>query len=351
MSRLFALCLALLAGCASNLTSVPGQNLAKGVVQPSPVAAAVRVGAKANLLHQGKRLKFDVWIEADSTRGRLDALGPFGTPLATVIWQDSSWKAWLPGQATLLRGSGSSVNLPVLGLKEINPEALVAPLLGRVLPRTGSVRAAAANAGLTLVLPSEHPPTWSLLIDKTTGLPQRRQTLLDGREVEGLSFHRWRKEGEILVPGTIDRTTPDGQLLQLELNDWSRIPSIPTEHLNLVLQSPIDTITLARNQRGQTVYRIRAVGDGGDSTSVVLSGSHAMLEAPVDDPTFLTGDDTLDQDDESEDSDSTTIEEESGTEAPDLRKSDSPAGDSKASGNQPSDKPKPIIPVKRARKP
>lgn len=289
MKRIALSCaLALLAGCASSVRNPAGQSLTKGEVVASPVATAVRVGSKANLLHQGKRLKFEVWIEADSSKGRLDALGPFGTPLATVIWADSSWKAWLPGQSTLLRGTGPSVNLPVLGLKDIRPANLVAPLLGRVLPVSGRVKTVTAGNGQVLVLPAVADPAWSLLIDAATGLPSRRQILQAGRETEGLTFHDWKRHGDILVPGTIDRTTPDGQLLELEQSDWSQIPSVPEEHLQLRLNGTVDTITLARNERGQTVYRIRAAGaNGGDTTSVVISGPHGFGEAPVDDTTSV----------------------------------------------------------------
>lgn len=276
--------LALLAGCASSVRNPAGQRLAQGEVVASPVAAAVRVGSKANLLHQGKRLKFEVWIEADSSKGRLDALGPFGTPLATVIWVDSSWKAWLPGQSTLLRGTGPSVNLPVLGLKDIRPANLIAPLLGRVLPVSGRVKTVAAGNGQVLVLPAVADPTWSLLMDASTGLPARRQVLQAGRETEGLTFHDWKRHGDILVPRTIDRTTPDGQLLELEQTDWSALPSVPDEHLQLRLNGNVDTITLARNERGQMVYRIRAAGtNGGDTTSVVISGPHGFGDAPLED--------------------------------------------------------------------
>ncbi len=288
MKRMALTCaLALLAGCASSVRNPAGQRLAQGEVVASPVATAVRVGSKANLLHQGKRLKFDVWIEADSSKGRLDALGPFGTPLATVIWADSSWQAWLPGQSTLLRGTGPAVNLPVLGLKDIRPANLVAPLLGRVLPPTSKrVKTVAAGKGEVLVLPAVADPTWSLMLDASTGLPKRRQFLKAGRETEGLTFHDWKRHGKILVPGTIDRTTPDGQLLQLEQTDWSELASVPDEHLQLRLKGNVDTITLARNERGQTVYRIRAAGaNGGDTTSVVISGPHGFGDAPLEDTT------------------------------------------------------------------
>lgn len=285
MKRIALVCaLALLAGCAASVRNPAGQRLAAGEVVASPVATAVRVGSKANLLHQGKRLKFEVWIEADSSKGRLDALGPFGTALATVIWADSSWKAWLPGQSTLLRGTGPAVNLPVLGLKDIRPASLVAPLLGRVLPTSGRVKTVAAGNGQVLVLPAVPDPTWSLMMDASTGLPVRRQVLHAGRETEGLTFHDWKRHGDILVPGTIDRTTPDGQLLELEQTEWSRLASIPDEHLQLRLNGNVDTITLARNERGQMVYRIRAAGaNGGDTTSVVISGPHGFGDAPLED--------------------------------------------------------------------
>jgi hypothetical protein len=286
--------MAFLSGCAPQLTSVSGQDLAKGLITPSPLASAVRVGSKANLLHQGKRLKFDVWIEADSSKGRLDALGPFGTPLATVIWQDSSWKAWLPGQGTLVRGTGSAINLPVLGLREVRPAALVAPLLGRTLPTKGPVRTVSQPGTETMVLPDSANPTWSLLM-ASNGLASRRSTLLHGREIEGLTFHRWKRYGDVLVPRTIDRTTPDGQLLQLEVDEWNAIAEVPTAHLQLVFRSPVDTITLTRNARGQPVYRIKtAVANGSDSVTVLRSETRGMLDAPFLETETLPEDSLLD---------------------------------------------------------
>lgn len=303
-----SLALALLAGCAPKLTSVQGQDLASGRITPSVHAPAVRVGSKANLLHQGKRFKFDVWIEADSSKGRLDALGPFGTPLATLLWQDSSWQAWLPGQGTLVRGVGGSINLPVLGLKDVRPAALVAPLLGRTLPVSGPIRTTKRTGVETMILPDTADPTWSLLL-ATTGLPSRRSTLLHGREVEGLTFHRWKRYGDILVPRTIDRTTPDGQLLQLEVEEWTLLPEVPAAHLQLIFQAPVDTITLTKNARGQSVFRIRtAVGNGSDSTSVLPAETSELLDAspleaePSPDDSLLESD-TLEQD-------STEIDEE-----------------------------------------
>lgn len=285
--------------CAPTLTSAPGRKLAEnGTITAVPLANAIRVSSKANLLHQGKRLKFDVWIEADSAQGRLDALGPFGTPLATVIWKDSSWKAWLPGQGTLLRGTGNAMNLPVLGLKEIRPADLIAPLLGRVFPRVGPLRVNPVVGSQTMILPDSPNPTWSLLIDPATGLPSRRQTLSQGREVEGLSFYRWSRQGDVLVPGTIDRTTPDGQLLQFEVQEWKTIPEVPATHLDLVFHNPVDTITLTKNARGQPVYRIRtAVGNGFDSATVLRSDIRGMAEAPLQETELqpidtLSGDET-----------------------------------------------------------
>ena len=290
MTRLAVLvAAAFLVGCASSVVNPAGQKLTQGEIVATPVATAVRVGSKANLLHQGKRFKFDVWIEADSSKGRMDALGPFGTPLATVIWSDTTWKAWLPGQSTLLRGTGRSVNLPVLGLREIRPTTLVAPLLGRVLPTSGKVKTKQADKNTFLVLPDVPDPTWSLLIDAPSGLPKRRQILQSGRETEGLTFVDWKDHGGILIPGTIDRTTPDGQLLQLEQSEWTALPSVPAEHLELKLGGNVDTITLARNERGQAVYKIRTAGsNGGDTTSVVISGTHGFGDAPFDDSTSVS---------------------------------------------------------------
>ena len=300
---LFVLGIGGLSGCAPAVLNPVGQNLTKGIVETSPTAPAVRVGSKANLMNQGKRFKFDVWIEADSTKGRLDALGPFGTPLASVIWEDSAWQAWLPGQATLLRGYGNSVNLPVLGIKDIRPSQLIAPFLGRIFPHSGPVKTTSLDPTATVVSPATKDPSWTLIIDPTTGLALRKQTMKNGREIEGLTFHHWRKQGDVLVPGTIDRTTPDGQMLQLELGEWSALPAVPPEHLQFHFPNPVDTITLARNDRGQTVYKIHPALGPDDSTSVCLGGGKPSL---AQDSSYLSAD-SLDE--EPEEDDSTSVQD------------------------------------------
>jgi len=337
-SRLSLAFAASLVGCAPQLTSLSGQDLLKGRITPAPFARAIRVGSKANLLHQGKRLKFDVWIEADSSKGRLDALGPFGTPLATVIWQDSTWKAWLPGQGTLVRGTGGSINLPVLGLRDVRPSSLIAPLLGRTMPSKGPLRTISHLTTETAVMPDTADPTWSLLV-ASNGLPSRRSTLLHGREIEGITFHHWKRYGDILVPGTLDRTTPDGQLLQLEVNEWNSIAEVPAAHLQLVFHSPVDTITLTKNARGQPVYRIKtAAGNGSDSTTVLRSESHGMLEAPLLEVDSAP-EDTLSDSDADSNQDTTDVGDE-----PDDIPDEAPRASNDSTSTAPKNHPKPTPP-------
>jgi len=253
--------------CAPALRNPQGIALSQGVLQRGATVPAVRASCRATLTRAGKTFRFDVWIECDSTQGRLDALGPLDTPLASIVWTDSSWNTWLPGQSTLLRGTGPTMNLPVLDLRNVQPSLLVAPLLGRTSEVKGPIRTLPAESGQFVVLPSASDPGWALLLDAATGMPLRRQGLSQGKETEGLTFSRWKSRDGVLVPGRIVRTTPDGQILELEVRHWERLDSIPRAHTVLHVPATVDTISIGTQGNGRKVFRIRAFG--GDSAVVV----------------------------------------------------------------------------------
>lgn len=260
---------AVLCGCASQQIHNPqGIQLSRGNLTSAPLASAVRAGCSATLKKGDKTFRFDVWLETDSLLGRLDALGPFNTPLASVVWTDSAWKTWLPGQAMLLRGSGPVLNLPVLDLRDIHPSALVAPLLGRSTQVAGPVRLLPGAGSQVAVLPLVPDPTWSLTLDTRTGLPLRRQSFAHGQETEGFTYSGWKSHDGVLVPGTIIRTTPDGQVLELKVREWTKLDSLNRAHLVLRTPPRIDTITIGLQGNGRKVFRIRA--GSGDSTVVIL---------------------------------------------------------------------------------
>jgi hypothetical protein len=293
-----------LAGCAPTLKSRQGFELLHGTVEPLPTVPAVRAECRATLLRSGKTFRFDVWIECDSTHGRLDAMGPFNTPLASVVWTDSSWTTWLPGQGTLLRGSGSTMNLPVLDLRNVSPRMLVSALLGRAMSVKGPVRTLRPANGQVVVLPgtASEDPAWALLLDQSTGLPLRHQYLSQGKETEGIEYFDWKDRDGVLVPGKIVRTTPDGQILELVVRQWMRLDSVPKAHTALQVPSAVDTITVGLQGNGRKVFRIRG-GTGTDSTVVVLptGGFSGPSDFADPDSTALpddsTSDDTVETDD------------------------------------------------------
>jgi hypothetical protein len=299
-SKWLAVAAVALSGCAPALKNPQGIALTQGTVLPTPAVPAVRANCRATLNRNGKTFRFDVWIECDSTHGRLDAMGPLNTPLASIVWTDSSWKTWLPGQGTLLRGTGSAMNLPVLDLRNVSPSLLVAPLLGRSSEVKGPIHALPPAKGQIAVLPASQDPPWALLLDGATGLPLRRQGLSQGKETEGLSFFDWTDKNGILVPGKIVRTTPDGQILELEVRHWERLDSIPRSHTILKVPATTDTISIGMQENGRKVFRIRA--SGGDSAIVVLPHGGAMGPADLDSNPSL-------QDTTSEEPDDTDIED------------------------------------------
>jgi hypothetical protein len=301
--------LAVLSGCASTTLVDPrGQALAQGRSIAARSVPAARVGCAATLRRAGQTFKFDVWMEIDSISGRLDAVGPFNTPLASVVWSDSAWRAWLPGQNILLRGAGGVLNLPVLDLKEIHPTSLVSPLLGRATRVSGPVQVVPSGTEQVAILPAESNPSWGLLLDSKTGLPLRRQTLDQGKEIEGIAYSRWKPVEGVLVPQQMIRTTPDGQVLELTVKEWTRLSELPKGHLLLKPPPGIDTITVGRGENGRKVFRIRA--GTGDSTVVVLPQGAFRPAAEADsveesgvseDPDDSTGPDEGDDSDEETD--------------------------------------------------
>lgn len=283
-----------LSGCAPALRNPQGIALAQGTLQQATTVPAVRASCRATLNRSGKTFRFDVWIECDSTHGRLDAVGPLNTPLASVVWTDSSWKTWLPGQSTLLRGTGPTMNLPVLDLRNVRPALLVAPLLGRTSDVRGPIRTLPPTKGQVVVMPTSMEPGWALLLDGATGIPLRRQALSQGRETEGLSFYGWKDRDGVLVPGKIVRTTPDGQILDLEVRHWERLDSVPSSHTELHVPSTADTISIGMQGNGRKIFSIRA--SGGDSASVVLP--HPGAFGPLDlDSSAPTLDDSAEEPD------------------------------------------------------
>lgn len=258
----------------------------------------MRTGCHATLKRSGNTFRFDVWIESDTAQGRLDALGPFNTPLATVLWSDTAWTTWLPGQGTLLRGSGPTLNLPVLDLRNIQPSQLVAPLLARTLVPSRSVRALPPVHGQVAILPLVQDPGWCLLLDQKTGLPVRRQTLVQGKEIEGITYSGWKDHDGVLIPGKIVRTTPDGQILEFSVFQWERLDSIPSSHTILNLPDVLDTITIGQQGNGRKVFRIHA-GSGNDSAEMMLPSFGGFSPAP-EDTTDVPSDSTSDSLDEDE---------------------------------------------------
>ncbi len=281
-------------GCAPALKNPQGIALTQGTVQPTLAVPAVRASCRATLMRSGKTFRFDVWIECDSTQGRIDAMGPLNTALASIVWTDSSWKTWLPGQSTLLRGTGPAMNLPVLDLRNVSPSLLAAPLLGRTSEVNGPIHVLPPTNGQVAVMPATQDPAWALLLDGTTGLALRRQGLSQGKETEGLSFSDWKDRNGALVPGKIVRSTPDGQILELEVQHWERLDSFPRQHTVLHVPPGADTISIGMQENGRKVFRIRA--SGGDSAIVVLPhGSSGLGDL---DPADASLEDTADEPDD-----------------------------------------------------
>lgn len=255
-----------------------------------PSALPVRTEASGILRSKGRSLHFEAVLLADSAQGRLEAFGPFGIPLATLDWTDTTWTAWLPSQSILLKGTGDSLALPVLGLRSLRPRELVGAWLGRPLPiRSGiplrSIGSTGPVAGLVPAVPS---PSWSASLDRRTGLPAALQVLRGGLEVEKVRFAGWRPRvgTGTMVPDTLVRTTPRGDELRLVLRSWTTVPQSQVGP-PLSLPEGIDTILVERDGASRLRYLVRPAlpSDGsGDPTPAtdLLDPDEPSLESDPD---------------------------------------------------------------------
>lgn len=304
---------ALLVSCAPRQTVVwqPGVELAKSVSAPTPASEprTVRLEQKVRLRSKGRTMNFDAVLVADSTRGRMEALGPFGMSLATLVWQDTSWQLWLPSQNAMVRGSGDSLALPIVGMKTFRPRELVAPYLGRgVGSITGQpLRRVGGDKQQSLLVPIEPQPGWAIAIDRRSGLPIYKQILRNGRESERFGFGGWRLRDGLPVPDSIVRTGSDSQRIDIRLTSWETIDSLPPSVFSIQLEKPVDTIVVIQDGIGRRRFQIRPAGGAPASPAAEtfvdsLSGSDEAIDesspedstdVPEDDPSGLEEEDEL----------------------------------------------------------
>lgn len=269
--------------------ALANQTQAKGSMPPSRV---VRAETKCILKTQGRTMRFETILVADSTRGRIEAIGPFGMNLATILWQDSSWQVWLPAQGALVRGTGDSLSLPVVGLRSLRPRELVGPYLGHPLPiRTGvplrTMAPKGSGSNQAVVLPSVRAPAWSATLDRTTGLPLILQLMRDQHEVERIRFGAWRERSGTPVPDSMVRTGTEGQELTMILTGWTTMEEFPPEMLSLSLPGPVDTILVVHDGTGRQHYRVQPAAGSAltESAAETLLGSDSTsVEDEIDDP-------------------------------------------------------------------
>lgn len=251
-----------LIGCASrnNPPWPPGLALLNPAAPRAhlPPAMPVRAEASGVLVSKGRTIHFDAVVLADSTQGRLEAFGPFGIPLATVDWTDSNWTVWLPSQSILLKGTGDSLTLPVLGLRSFRPRELVGAWLGRPLPiRTGiPLRSLGADSRTVGLVPAVASPSWSASLDRRTGLPVALQVLRGGTEVERVRFAGWSQRFGAMIPDTLARTTGRGDELRLVVRTWTVLPQLPVGP-SLTLPQGVDTILVERDGASRLRYLVR----------------------------------------------------------------------------------------------
>jgi hypothetical protein len=290
-----------LIGCASRAPSPWPPGIA--LLDPSaprvhlPSALPVRAEASGILRSKGRTLHFDAVLLADSAQGRLEAFGPFGIPLATVDWTDTTWMAWLPSQSILLKGTGDSLALPVLGLRSLRPRELLGAWLGRPLPiRSGiPLRSIGSTGPVTGLVPAVPSPSWSATLDRRTGLPAALQVLRGGVEVEKVRFAGWHQRVGAMVPDTLVRTTPRGDELRLVVRTWTTVPQSqvgPT----LPLPEGIDTILVERDGASRLRYLVRpalAPDGSGDPTP-------PTDPLDLDEPSLETDPDAATDDDQTE---------------------------------------------------
>lgn len=264
-----------------------------------PPARTVRVETRCALRTLGRTMRFSSILVADSTRGRLEAVGPFGMNLATILWHDSTWEVWLPSQGALVRGTGDSLSLPVVGMRTIRPRELVGPYIGRPIPaRTGiPLRTVGGDKELVVVMPVERTPGWTLSLDRGSGLPRRMQVLREGREAERIRFASWKEHQGVPVPDSVVRTGSEGQELTLVLDSWELQDSLPASLFAFHFDKPVDTIQVVQDGAGRPRYRIRPAG----------GSPEALTETTVD--SLMDADTSEVGDDESPPSDDETIED------------------------------------------
>jgi len=261
----------LLLSCAPRQTVrwEPGIALAgsTGSISPATPPRTVRIENKVRLRAQGRVMNFETVVVADSIRGRLEALGPFGMPLATLVWRDTSWQVWLPSQGALVEGNGDSFTLPVVGLRTFRPRELVAPYLGRTLhaPSGTPLRKVGGDRNTALFLPIQPEPEWAIAIDRRTGLPQYRQILRKGSESERFRFGAWSLREGVPVPDSIVRTGRDSQEVVLRLASWESVASLPTSTFQIDLGKPVDTIRVVRDGFGRRRYSVHPAGGRGNA--------------------------------------------------------------------------------------
>lgn len=296
----------LFVSCAPRQSVVwaPGVSLANSSAGIAPVAPprTVRIESKVRLRSKERTLNFETVVVADSTRGRLEALGPFGMALATVVWEDTSWQVWLPAQGALVRGSGDSLSLPVVGMRTLRPREFLAPFLGRAIcASTGTpLRRLAQTKTTSVFVPVEPMPDWSISIDRASGLPRYRQFLRGDRESERHTYGAWSLRAGIPVPDSLVRTGRDSQQLAMRLTSWEPMDSLPAAMLVLPIEKPVDTILVVRDGTGRQRFHIRpAGGSTAQAESVVDSLQEDDDESgAVDDSTATTTEDPASDEDE-----------------------------------------------------
>ena len=257
-----------------------------------PAARTVRAETKCVLKSQRRTMRFETILVADSSRGRIEAIGPFGMNLATILWQDTTWQVWLPAQGVLVRGTGDSMSLPVVGLRSLRPRELVGPYLGRPLPIRSGVPLRTMNptgsaSDQAVVLPSVRAPAWSATLDRATGLPRILQLMRDQHEVERIRFGAWRERSGTPVPDSMVRTGTEGQELTMVLTDWTPMETFPPEMMSLSLPGPVDTILVVHDGAGRPHYRVHPAAGSSltESAAESLLGSDSTaVEEEIEDP-------------------------------------------------------------------
>lgn len=269
--------------------ALANQTQARGSM---PAARTVRAETKCVLKSQGRTMRFETILVADSSRGRIEAIGPFGMSLATILWQDSTWQVWLPAQGALVRGTGDSMSLPVVGLRSLRPKELVGPYLGRPLPIRSGIPLRTMNppggaSDQAVVLPSVRAPAWSATLDRSTGLPRILQLMRDQHEVERIRFGAWRERSGTPVPDSMVRTGTEGQELTMILTQWTPLESFPQDMMSLSLPAAVDTIVVVHDGTGRQHYRVRPAAGSSltESAAESLLGTDSTeVEEEIDDP-------------------------------------------------------------------